>query len=273
MVHFVEQVATRAGNLVATRVVGIRQRQLGRLQRIVTGGRLSWLGLSRRRVLIFRRPIEPPPMCRLMSWRLVRRMRDLVRIFRYSACVIVTLAALGTVGLVWADTAGSLTEGARILPVGTGISVDEMPPVMREAYIRGIQEELTGHGYDPGPIDGTLGPRTKRAIHEYQRDAGLPVDGRATKELLDHLKFALPKVYKGEQGPAYDQDLVIAIQEELSDRGYYLGAMDGIPGPQTRAAVRLFQEEAGLPVTGVVDERLLGELRAADPEIRAQEPI
>ena len=67
------------------------------------------------------------------------------------------------------------------------IPVDAMPPVNRAAYIAGIREELAAHGYDPGPLDA--------AIRAYQHDAGLPVDGVATKELLDHLKFVLPKVY------------------------------------------------------------------------------
>ena len=65
-----------------------------------------------------------------------------------------------------------------------------------------IQEELAAHGYAPGPPDGLPGPRTTRAIRAYQRDAGLPVDGVATKELLDHLKFVLPKVYARHAPPA-----------------------------------------------------------------------
>lgn len=72
-----------------------------------------------------------------------------------------------------------------------------MPPLMALAYAVGIQEELLAHGYDAGQPDGTVGGRTVRAIRAYQRDAGLPADGMASKELLDHLKFALPKVYAG----------------------------------------------------------------------------
>ena len=45
-------------------------------------------------------------------------------------------------------------------------SVDEMTPEMRKAYIRGIQEELAAHRYDPGPTDGLLGPMTHRAIRK-----------------------------------------------------------------------------------------------------------
>ena len=88
---------------------------------------------------------------------------------------------------------------ALLLPLepalATGTRVDEMPPQMRQAYILGIQEELLKHGYHVGPIDGVVGKKTKGAIRQYQRDAEIQVDGVATKELLDHLKFAIPKVY------------------------------------------------------------------------------
>ena len=74
--------------------------------------------------------------------------------------------------------------------------VDLMPPVIRDAYIRGIRKELADHGYDAGPVEeAALGGRLAMAIGLYQKDAGLAVDGVASKELLDHLKFSIPKVY------------------------------------------------------------------------------
>ena len=33
-------------------------------------------------------------------------------------------------------------------------------------------------GYYPGPLDGAFGPRTSRAIRNYQVDYRLPVTGR-----------------------------------------------------------------------------------------------
>ena len=38
--------------------------------------------------------------------------------------------------------------------------VEEMPPGMANAYVRGIQEELAAHGYRPGPVDGVAGARS-----------------------------------------------------------------------------------------------------------------
>jgi len=44
--------------------------------------------------------------------------------------------------------------------------------------VSGIQARLLNLGYDPGPIDGILGPRTEAAIRAFQRDhPPLVVDG------------------------------------------------------------------------------------------------
>ncbi len=145
--------------------------------------------------------------------------------------------------------------------------VDEMPPQMRRAYILGIQEELEAHGYVVGEKDAIIGKRTKGAIRLYQRDAGLPVDGVATKELLDHLKFSSPKV-EARKTTAQPSPLVTDIQTELQRRGYYQGALDGLIGPMTRAAVEQFELDSGLPPTGKVGSGLLNELKVADPSIR-----
>jgi putative peptidoglycan binding protein len=34
-------------------------------------------------------------------------------------------------------------------------------------HIRELQEALAKSGYDPGPIDGIMGPRTKAALRKY----------------------------------------------------------------------------------------------------------
>ncbi len=42
-----------------------------------------------------------------------------------------------------------------------------------------IQQALINAGYEIGAVDGIIGDGTRRAIMEYQRKAGVPVDGRA----------------------------------------------------------------------------------------------
>ena len=159
--------------------------------------------------------------------------------------------------------------GANRLFVPIDTTVEQMSPGMANAYVRGIQEELAGHGYRPGQVDGLAGARTVRAIRAYQRDAGLPVNGLATKELLDHLKFSLPKVYANPTQSGASLALISEVQQQLYARGYYRSSIDGVVGPATRDAARRFQSDAGLPINGVIDRRLLSQLKLADRGVRA----
>jgi peptidoglycan hydrolase-like protein with peptidoglycan-binding domain len=47
------------------------------------------------------------------------------------------------------------------------------------------------------------------------------------------------------------------VQLALRDQGYYSGAIDGLIGPETRAALAAFQRDHGLIVTAAVDEPTL----------------
>lgn len=51
------------------------------------------------------------------------------------------------------------------------------------------------------------------------------------------------------------------VQRELARLGYYGGTLDGAMGPRTRAAIRTYQVDRGLPVTGQMDGNLLRSLR------------
>jgi peptidoglycan hydrolase-like protein with peptidoglycan-binding domain len=164
-----------------------------------------------------------------------------------------------------APLAPPLVSPPALLVATPAAGTESMPPQMEAAYIRGLQKELRAHGYDAGPVDGRMGPRTAAAIRRYQRDAGLPVDGVASKQLLDHLKFALPKTY------AFGQPVmgvVLDVQRELARRDYYLGPQDGVAGPWTRRAVEDFLIDAGLPTTERIDSHLLEQIRQAPEEVR-----
>ena len=67
--------------------------------------------------------------------------------------------------------------------------------------VAGTQSGLKRMGYDPGPIDGILGPRTRAAIRAYQKDHGLAVDERPTQALALHIQAQLgDQVGGGERG-------------------------------------------------------------------------
>jgi uncharacterized surface protein with fasciclin (FAS1) repeats len=65
------------------------------------------------------------------------------------------------------------------------------------------------------------------------------------------------------QATQWVSDYVTALQTDLTAVGYYTGRIDGIYGPMTIAAVETLQEEAGLPVTGLMDPATQAALAAA----------
>ena len=54
---------------------------------------------------------------------------------------------------------------------------------------------------------------------------------------------------------------VTAVQLALRRQGYYRGPIDGSIGPASQRAIRSFQRDNDLPVTGTVDSNLLQALR------------
>ena len=59
---------------------------------------------------------------------------------------------------------------------------------------------------------------------------------------------------------AHDRGDTKKVQETLRDKGYYTGPVDGMMGPQTRAAIRQYQQAENLPVTGRLDGDTAGKL-------------
>jgi N-acetylmuramoyl-L-alanine amidase len=60
----------------------------------------------------------------------------------------------------------------------------------------------------------------------------------------------------GQSSPAevtLSRDTIVAVQQELSQLGYYHGPIDGVIGPQTAKAVGWFQSVDTLSVTGQID--------------------
>ena len=58
----------------------------------------------------------------------------------------------------------------------------------------------------------------------------------------------------------YDRPIEVDVQIALQNRGYYRGPIDGDVGPGTRYAIREYQYDYRLPVTGRIDRYLLRSL-------------
>jgi hypothetical protein len=59
--------------------------------------------------------------------------------------------------------------------------------------------------------------------------------------------------YSGQSDSANSE---VLVQKALARRGYYTGQVDGVIGPQTRSAIREFQRDNGLAVTGRITPEL-----------------
>ena len=70
-------------------------------------------------------------------------------------------------------------------------------------------------------------------------------------------------------GPVYGYDglapdeAIALVQSELQRLGYYQGSIDGILGRVTQDALRRYQRDRGLPVTGAIDPETVRALRLA----------
>jgi peptidoglycan hydrolase-like protein with peptidoglycan-binding domain len=60
--------------------------------------------------------------------------------------------------------------------------------MLARSQLLALQTALNAGGFESGAPDGMMGPATRRAIRQYQRSAGLPVDGYPTLELLRRLQ-------------------------------------------------------------------------------------
>ena len=60
--------------------------------------------------------------------------------------------------------------------------------------------------------------------------------------------------------PSYSDGLATDVQRALKRQGYYYGDIDGDIGPGTRSAIRAYQDDRGLDVTGRIDRTLLRSL-------------
>jgi hypothetical protein len=71
-------------------------------------------------------------------------------------------------------------------PVAETADVKAIPLIAAE--VREVQGKLRALGFDPGPVDGDIGPRTANAARLYQRARGLGENGTIDRDLLARLR-------------------------------------------------------------------------------------
>lgn len=126
----------------------------------------------------------------------------------------------------------------------------------RGKEVKDLQQTLKKRGYYVGNVDGIFGPKTFRAVCEFQRDAGIKSDGivgpQTRKALEDMLKYPgyLIKLTK----PYMSGRSVKAVQRKVGV------IVDGLYGPKTEKAVKNYQAKHGLQVDGIVGPKTWGHM-------------
>ena len=73
-------------------------------------------------------------------------------------------------------------------------------PHMRGDDVRGLQRRLNELGFDSGPEDGIFGPLTDAGFADFQRNAGISMDGIVGESTLAHLRrIHMAAVGKGDR--------------------------------------------------------------------------
>ncbi len=70
-------------------------------------------------------------------------------------------------------------------------------PMLRGEDVAELQSRLNQLGFDAGKIDGTFGADTERALIDFQRNRGLPEDGKAGPEVITELRLILRGEMRG----------------------------------------------------------------------------
>jgi len=126
------------------------------------------------------------------------------------------------------------------------------------------QSKLKTMGYATGSPDGIMGQNTRKAVKRFQKDKGLPATGTLNSQTLQLILGVSAGIANssGAQGAktVVDQALSTA-QQLLSNLGYSPGNADGVMGRNTKKAIKQFQKDKGLPVTGELNDTTLQQMK------------
>ena len=75
----------------------------------------------------------------------------------------------------------------RISALAASLAVVPVVAATSSARVRDAQQALKDKGFDPGPVDGLMGPATRAALKKYQEKENLNEDGRLGPKTLDSL--------------------------------------------------------------------------------------
>ncbi len=173
---------------------------------------------------------------------------------------LLTLESKNTnVDSVISATTSTSTTTSSTTPTTTLISsttTTTVPIIVKN--ISDAQNQLIILGLYSGEINNELNNETKAALKEFQRLAGLTVDGILGPKTIAALEKGEDS-YIGIGGADVNNVEVIIYSKEietaqktLKELNLYNGEIDGINGKGTKSAIKEFQQLAGLTIDGVL---------------------
>lgn len=137
----------------------------------------------------------------------------------------------------------------------------QMQPLSSGAYgeeVSRLQRALKELGYFNASSDGAYGGETQAAVGRFQLANGLKetgiADGPVFLRLYDGSPIAWEDFLKNSCASAGDSGAMVrTLQIWLERKGYFEGECTGRYGESTQRAVKHFQRDAGLEVTGDMD--------------------
>lgn len=183
--------------------------------------------------------------------------------------------------------------GAKETSQPDGVGERKLTLGMKGDDVKSVQTKLIALGYLTGKADGVYGTATESAIRRFQTRNGLTSDGICGEDTVKAL-YSSTAIDAGSSvtpspkpvdesaptrilRPGMSGDDVKSVQSRLDKFGYYSGALDGIYGAATVAAVQAFQARNGLTADGKVGANTVKILYssnavAADPSAATPTP-
>ena len=129
-----------------------------------------------------------------------------------------------------------------------------------------VQQFLSNNGFNPGPIDGQTGPKTKNAVIQFQQENGLLADGivgnKTKNAMRAYTGCKSENVCIARDNSNAILNSVADIQTYLANNGFNPGIIDGEIGSYTKEAIKAFQRKVGLIPDGTAGNRTKSEMKS-----------
>lgn len=194
-----------------------------------------------------------------------------------------TPAALSESSAVAVPPASLTASGAAVAPAQPGpaptpASAQPGADVNTAEITKGIQRELNARGYEPGQPDGLAGLVTRAAIFAYEYDNGLLLTGEPSEPLLKQIVLgssALPTntARPGKTMSPTGESLVLTVRQQLAALGYQSGASGAALTPELARAIREFETDQKLKLTGRISAPMVSRLIRVQGEAKARREV